>query len=221
MAKKAAAVEAPAYRNRIVGHADVDPLDLNPHPLNWRTHDDRQRYVLKGTMEVGWVKEIIVNKRTGNIVDGHLRVSLAAEQGEPTVPVTYVDLSEAEEAMMLATLDPISELAGVDVLKLEPLLAAIETDNVAVQALLDEIAEEAGLSENIAEEDRATREATVREVVVQYNIIFDSEDHQQRWYNFLRWLRRTYPDASTVSERLALHCEHLGISEQESTEADD
>lgn len=40
-------------------------------------------------------------------------------------------------------------------------------------------------------------------VVVQYTIVFDSSDHQKRWYDFLRWLRSDPSiDGETTSERL-------------------
>ena len=70
--------------------------------------------------EVGWVQDIIVNKRTGFVVDGHARVALAISAGE-RVPVVYVDLSENEEALILATLDPLSAMAVTD----EDLLAGL------------------------------------------------------------------------------------------------
>jgi hypothetical protein len=38
--------------------------------------------------------------------------------------------------------------------------------------------------------------------VVQYAIIFDNEDQQQRWFAFLRWLKRENPDHDTVAGRL-------------------
>ncbi|MCP4437162.1 MAG: hypothetical protein GY812_16890, partial [Actinomycetia bacterium] len=46
---------------------------------------------------IGWLQSVIVNKTTGHLVDGHLRVKMDARRREPTVPVTYVEISEAEE----------------------------------------------------------------------------------------------------------------------------
>ena len=60
---------------------------------------------------VGWVQDIIVNRRSGRLVDGRLRLTLALERGEPAVPVVYVDLAPDKEALVLATLDPLAELA--------------------------------------------------------------------------------------------------------------
>lgn len=50
--------EVGAWRNRIVGHADVAPAELIPHPRNWRGHPPEQQRALAGALsEVGWVGE--------------------------------------------------------------------------------------------------------------------------------------------------------------------
>jgi hypothetical protein len=36
----------------------------------------------------GWVAEVLVDRPTGNVVDGHLHIELAHVREEPTVPVT-------------------------------------------------------------------------------------------------------------------------------------
>jgi ParB-like chromosome segregation protein Spo0J len=50
--------------------------------------------------EVGWVAEVLVNRTTGHIVDGHLRVELALAPQESTIPVTYAELTEDEERLV-------------------------------------------------------------------------------------------------------------------------
>lgn len=118
---------SPSWRNRITGHADVDPAELVPNPRNWRTHPLEQQRALGGALaEVGWVTEVIVNRTTGRIVDGHLRIELALARDEPTVPVTYVELSEAGEGLVLATLDPIGAMADAEADVLAELLAGLE-----------------------------------------------------------------------------------------------
>lgn len=97
----------PKWRNRIVAHGEEDPAQLLANPANWRLHPGLQQEALESVMdEVGWVDTIIVNQRSGYVVDGHLRVSLALRRGEKTVPVQYVDLTDEEEQLILATLDP-------------------------------------------------------------------------------------------------------------------
>lgn len=136
-------------KNRIIGSGE-EPLDsILFNPRNWRIHPLNQQNALKGVLdEVGWVQQVIVNKRTGNLIDGHLRCQLAAREGAQTIPVVYVDVSEDEEALVLATLDPIAAMAGTDKDKLDELLAGVRSDDERVQAMLDEIRRESGLLED-------------------------------------------------------------------------
>ena len=134
------------WRNRIVGHGDEDPRVIRPNPQNWRVHGEKQSRALTGILaQVGWVGEVMVNRRTGHLVDGHLRVDLAIQSGEARVPVTYVDLDDQEEALVLATLDPLGAMAGVDRLRLGDLLEQMAHEDQATQALLEQIKADAGL----------------------------------------------------------------------------
>ena len=135
-----------AWRNRIVGHADVAPSALLPNPRNWRTHPPEQQRALAGALgEVGWVAEVLVNRTTGNVVDGHLRIELALARHEATVPVTYVELSEDEERLVLASLDPLAAMATAEQEQLAALLAGLAPADEALRALLDDLARENGL----------------------------------------------------------------------------
>lgn len=131
-----------AWRNRILEHGQESPDQLLANPKNWRIHPTNQQKALAGVLrEVGWVQEVIVNKRTGFVVDGHLRVALAIGERQPMVPVKYVDLDEAEEAKILATFDPIAALAGADKEQLDALLREVDTGEAAVSDLLAGLAD--------------------------------------------------------------------------------
>ena len=129
-------------KNRIVSSGN-EPLDnILFNPRNWRIHPLNQQNALKGVLEeVGWVQNVIVNQRTGNLIDGHLRCQLAQREGATTIPVLYVDLSEEEEALILATLDPIAGMAATDKQKLDELFSDIQSENESVRKMMDEIAE--------------------------------------------------------------------------------
>ena len=134
------------WRNRIVGHANVDPKEINLNPKNWRQHPEAQAKALAGVLdEVGYVAQVIVNKQTGNAIDGHLRVALALKNKQPTVPVVFVDLDEAEKAKILATFDPLSAMATSSPEKLDALLRDVETGDAALQEMLAGLAKDAGL----------------------------------------------------------------------------
>lgn len=105
-----------ALRNRIVGTGEIDPRELKANPRNWRKHPSAQRGAIHHSLErVGWVQGVLLNKTTGNMIDGHLRVEDAIDAGEATVPYTEVELTEAEELEVLATLDPIGAMAETNV----------------------------------------------------------------------------------------------------------
>ena len=131
--------QLPKWRNRIVGHGEEDPEQLLANPKNWRIHPKNQQDALLGVLnEVGWVQDVIINKRTGFVVDGHARVALAISAGE-RVPVVYVDLSEKEEALILATFDPLNSMAVTDEDLLAGLVGELEVSDGAVKALLAEL----------------------------------------------------------------------------------
>ena len=99
------------WQNRIVGEDMVDADQLLANPTNWRIHPKHQQEALAGVLDnVGWVQRVIVNQRSGHVIDGHLRASLAISRGEQ-VPVIYVDVDEDEERLILATLDPLAGMA--------------------------------------------------------------------------------------------------------------
>jgi DNA modification methylase len=124
----------------------VDPRSLTPHPDNWRRHPRAQQRALAGALaEIGWVQQIIVNRRTGHLVDGHLRLELALARGEPLVPVLYVDLGEDEEREVLLTLDPLGTLAEADAGRLAALLAQVTPADAALSTMLVELAERHGI----------------------------------------------------------------------------
>ena len=135
------------WKNRIVASGEEPAGQLLANPHNWRIHPKGQQEALEGVLaEVGWVQEVIVNRRSGRIVDGHLRVTLALRQGEKTpVPVKYVDLSEEEEALILASLDPLAAMAATDKEKLDELMQQVQSDNAQVQQMLSDIAEREGI----------------------------------------------------------------------------
>lgn len=139
--------QTPQWANRIVGQGLEDPEQLLANPFNARIHPQFQQESLKAILdEVGWVDRVIVNRISGHVLDGHLRVALAITAGEQ-VPVEYVELNEREEQLILSTFDWITQQAVYDADHLETLLRAIgDSENDALQALLDDIAAQNNIS---------------------------------------------------------------------------
>jgi DNA modification methylase len=135
------------WQNRILSYGTAKASSFKANPLNWRTHNQRQNKALKGSLDtLGWVQTIILNQRTGFIVDGHERVEAALRNGDAEVPFITVDLSPEEEAQALLSLDAIAALAQTDADKVDELLRMVETDNTDVMQFLTDMAKDAGLS---------------------------------------------------------------------------
>lgn len=144
------------WRSRIVGHGEEAPDQLLANPRNWRIHPRGQQQALAGVLtEVGWVQDVIVNKTTGHVVDGHARVSIAISRSEPTVPVVYVELSPEEEQKVLATFDPLGAMAGADREQLEGLLREVRTDDAALRTALRDLADTNGIDLSSGEPHQA------------------------------------------------------------------
>lgn len=90
-------------QNRIIGYRVIKASELAAHPDNWRKHPAAQEAALRGVLaQVGWVDTALYNVRTGRIIDGHLRKSIA---GEETRRIVYaVELNPAFVAVALERL---------------------------------------------------------------------------------------------------------------------
>jgi DNA modification methylase len=127
-------------RDRILGLRRVPARELRPHPKNWRTHPPAQQEALRGILaEVGYADALIARETPEGLqlIDGHLRAETTPDQ---EVPVLVLDVSEEEADKLLASLDPLAGLAGTDPEKLQGLLADLETDSEALQAMFNDLA---------------------------------------------------------------------------------
>lgn len=109
-------------RNRIKELRNVPASELRPNPKNWRTHPKEQKEALqKGLAEIGIADAVLARELDDGslmLIDGHLRSETIAD----TVPVLVLDVTEEESDKLLATFDPLTEMAKQDTEKLSELL---------------------------------------------------------------------------------------------------
>jgi hypothetical protein len=133
----------------------MDPAELVENPLNWRRHPPEQMSALAGSIaEVGWAGACLLNSRSNKLIDGHARLRLALDQGTGKIPVLVGSWTEEQERLILATLDPIADMAIPDPDKLAVLLAGVRQERQdvppspsreALARLLADVAGEAGV----------------------------------------------------------------------------
>ena len=132
----------PLWRNRITDLVYLsDANEIAVHQMNWRTHDEAQRAALRGLLQqvgiVGAALGYYSDTDGGHLklIDGHLR----REEIQQGLPVLLTDLNDDEAALVLATLDPIGAMAGMDALKLAVLLEQAQTSDDALASLLRDL----------------------------------------------------------------------------------
>ncbi len=135
-------------RDRIKELRRVKASELSPNPRNWRTHPQGQQDALRGILaEVGYADALLVRELPDGaleIIDGHLRAETTPDE---MVPVLVLDLDQDEAAKLLTVLDPLAGMAEANEQALGQLLAEIQTDDAALQAMLEGLAAEHGIKE--------------------------------------------------------------------------
>jgi ParB-like chromosome segregation protein Spo0J len=157
-------------RDRITAFCRVKASELRPNRRNWRTHPQAQRDALCGVLaEVGYADALLARELpdgTLELIDGHLR---AETTPDAEVPVLILDLDDAEAAKLLALHDPLAGMAEADDEALAELVANVETENAAVQALLERMIQdpEPPVEDIVDEESREVNVPEAFQVVVE------------------------------------------------------
>ena len=137
-----AAAPTTAWRNRITGSGEEAPDQLLANPANWRIHPKAQQDALAGRARrrSAGSSRCSSTGAPGFVVDGHApgRAGAIAAASRPSRSCTSTSTPE-EEALVLATLDPIGAMAGRDDEKLRALLADVTVDDAGLLALLGDL----------------------------------------------------------------------------------
>ncbi len=115
-------------RDRIKELRRVRAGDLIPSKDNWRRHGTKQKKVMAAVLkEIGYADALLSREDEDGrliLIDGHMRAEM---DPDVIVPVLVLDVDELEADKILATLDPISAMA--------------QSDDQALQALMEKIGE--------------------------------------------------------------------------------
>jgi len=184
-------IKSPQWGNRIVGHGFENPNVLVAHPLNYRIHPRYQQEALHGALEdIGWTDEVTVNRTTGKIVDGHLRVTLAILHNQEKVPVKYIEVNEQDELKSLATKDLITNLAEVNHKMLAEIEQRLDTEGMRpgwAGQIWKDVHDEAPIEKGQKGKDQTNEEAVLLDQAVQlrperrYVMIQCDDDNGEDW----------------------------------------
>jgi hypothetical protein len=164
-------------RDRIIEFRRVKASQLRPHPKNWRTHPAAQQDALRGVLaEIGYAGALLARQLPDGsleLIDGHLR---AETTPDVEVPVLILDLDEQEAAKLLALHDPLACMAESNDEVLAELLAQVETENDAVQSLLDQML---GRSDPVLEDTEPEPKQAVP-IPEMYQVVVECRDETEQ-----------------------------------------
>lgn len=126
-------------RDRIKSLRRVSASQLLPNPKNWRKHPDAQQDAMRGVLsEIGFADAVLARETAAGLmlIDGHLRADIAPDS---KIPVLVLDVTEEEADKILATHDPIAEMATADQEKFAELMASISFESEATQNMCDSL----------------------------------------------------------------------------------
>jgi len=151
------------WKKLAVRMRDVDPRSLTANPKNWRIHGAAQREALRGSIhELGYGDPVELMDGTDLILDGHLRVDLAIQEGQETITVVDMALyTDAEADQYLLTKDPIAAMATADKERLDTLMRGVSTGEAGLQAMLADMAEREGITLPTAPDEFASYDENV------------------------------------------------------------
>ena len=128
-------------RDRIKELRRVKASELLPNPKNWRIHPVAQQEGLRTMLaKVGYADAVIVRDTGAGLmlVDGHMRAEISPDT---EIPVLVTDLTETEADEVLATLDPLSQMATPDVDAWQALIEGLDKGNEQLNTLLEDISD--------------------------------------------------------------------------------
>lgn len=172
----------------------IEAGSLTENPQNWRRHSEEQLQSLRDLLsdpDVGWAGACLYNERTQRLIDGHARKSVA--DPKTPVPVLVGEWSEEAERKILATLDPVGQMAQGDAEAYAKLIETVTAESLWVRDLLHNT--QADLNAQPTEDDnQEAPSAVLPEMACQ------PFEH----YDYLMLLFRNEQDFQQACERLGV-----------------
>jgi hypothetical protein len=201
-----------ATNTRAVGTTSaVAPRDLNTYYKNPRrgdipaiaaslkAHDQYKPIVVNLGTHTGRPNEVLAGNHTLMAVRS-LAESHPEDSRWENILVHWLDVDEDRAARIVVADNRTSELGHIDTAVLSEILDAIGTDLDGLGYTNADIAELQAALDVPEPQDGGV---PLGEPVISYLLVFDDEKQQVQWVEFLKTLKRTYPDMDTVAERLS------------------
>jgi hypothetical protein len=195
----------------------IDKLELlpgNPRKGNVEA-------VARSLEAFGQRKTIVARRKddsdVGIVLAGNTTLQGGRKLGWSHIAVTWVDDDDKTAAAFALADNRTHDLGEYDDQALIDMMEQVKDDYAMFDATGYDLADEQELLEKINRLDDdipeigsdgfddGTEDAPkAQNPVIQYTIIFDDEEQQAIWYEFMRWLKREHKELDTAAERITL-----------------
>lgn len=191
---------------------EITPCSTNPRVNN----EEAIEKVGISISNFGFKQPIVVDKNM-EIIAGHTRYKAAINLQLEEVPIIVAqDLTEEQVKALRIADNKTAEFSSWDNGLLKNALRDLEEIGYDLEATGFDFMEVDKLLNSdaifIDEEPKGEEETGY---IIQYNIIFNDEEEQKKWHDYLKRLKLKYPNLETISERIIVDIENNIIEDME------
>jgi ParB-like chromosome segregation protein Spo0J len=173
-----------------------------PYAGNPRINDGAVDNVASSIQEFGFRQPIVVDENYIILV-GHTRLAAARRLGLESVPIHIAEgLSESQKRAYRIADNRVAQDSKWDDVLLKIELEDLDDNDYDLEHTGFTLPELDALMLDEDEEEDEDANLLEDSYTIQYNIIFNDEQEQKQWMDFLRWLKGEYTGTVTISERL-------------------
>ena len=153
----------------------------------------------------GQYKPIVVQESTGYVLVGNHTLKAARKLGWDFIETVEVDVDDEGAKRIVLADNRTSDASSYDydllaeMLKSMPSIEGTGYDAESLNALLNDVS---GILPELQENGVTAGLGTP---IIHYDIIFDTEEQQVVWHNYLKWLRLQEPEGQTNAARMVAH----------------
>ena len=173
---------------------------ISKYPNNPRRGDETK--IQESLSRFGQQKPIVVSKATNFIVAGNHVYGAAKALGWTHIAAVVSDLSDKDAKAYLLADNRMSDIGDYN----DSALAAILED-LATTGELDGTGYDADdLDQILAKIEKQNDETSeMADQSPTAEIVFDDDEQQDLWFEFVKWLKGKYPEYETLAARLSRH----------------
>ena len=195
------------YDIKIMNVDDIKPYQNNPRQINQNSINQ-----VKKSIQQNKFSNVIIVDKNNEVIAGHTRLEAAKQLDMKELPVFVAKELDENAVRRLRLLDNrLTELTAWDLEKLVEETSLVELDE-DVEALFEPLLKEDLSQFDLTDDNYQEVEDNFSNPIIQYVMIFDDEDQQGLWYNFLGRLRADYPKHETHAARIAEYIKTLKIA---------